>query len=101
VEFGPTVAEGTAIRSPVRLPEVVNAIRRSCGDTAAISEEDILAATRRLASMGLYAEPTCGSAAAAIDTFAARGMIRPDETTVVVLTGSGLKAAAVMGRLFP
>lgn len=98
--FGPTVAEGTAIRSPVRLPEVVEAIRRSGGDTVAIPEQDIVAATRRLAGIGLYAEPTSASAAAAIDAFAARGAIRPGEKVVVVLTGSGLKAAATMGRLF-
>lgn len=101
MEFGPTIAEGTAIRSPIRLPEVVAAIRRSGGDTVAIPEEDIATATRRLARIGLYAEPTCASAAAAIDAFAARGTLRADETTVVVLTGTGLKAAAAMGTLFP
>ncbi|WP_326949487.1 pyridoxal-phosphate dependent enzyme [Amycolatopsis sp. NBC_01307] len=90
--FAPTVAEGTAIRHPIRLPEVVAAIRRSGGDTAAIEEDAIAAAARRLASLGLYAEPTSASAAAAIDVFRERGAIRPGETTVVVLTGSGLKA---------
>ncbi|MGW0366189.1 threonine synthase [Streptomyces sp. NPDC002990] len=100
VEFGPTIAEGTAIKAPVRLPEVVDAIRRSGGDTAAIPEDDIIAATRRLAGLGLYAEPTSASAAAAIEVFAGRGAIRPDETVVVILTGSGLKAATAMSRLF-
>ncbi|WP_328455691.1 threonine synthase [Amycolatopsis sp. NBC_00438] len=90
--FAPTVAEGTAIRHPIRLPEVVAAIRRSGGGTAAIEEDAIAAAARRLASLGLYAEPTSASAAAAIDVFRERGVIRPGETTVVVLTGSGLKA---------
>lgn len=99
-EFRPTIAEGTAIRSPIRLPEVVDAIRRSGGDTVAIPEDEIVAATRRLAGIGLYAEPTCATAAAAIDAFAARGAIRRGETTVVVLTGTGLKAAAAMARLF-
>jgi threonine synthase len=99
-EFGPTIAEGTAIRKPIRLPEVVQAIRRSGGSTVGIPEDDIIAATRRLAGIGLYAEPTCASAAAAIDAFAARGAIRPGQATVVVLTGSGLKAAAAMGELF-
>ncbi len=97
--FAPTVAEGTAIRRPVRLPEVVAAIRRSGGDTAAIEEAAIAAAARRLASLGLYAEPTSATAAAAIDVFHARGAIRPGETTVVVLTGSGLKAADKLREL--
>lgn len=100
VTFGPTIAEGTAIRYPIRLPEVVDAVRRSGGDTAAIGEDDIASAVRRLAGSGLYAEPTSASAAAAIDVFAARGAIRPGETTVVVLTGSGLKAGTTMAALF-
>ncbi|MGW2324385.1 threonine synthase [Streptomyces sp. NPDC001700] len=98
--FSPTIAEGTAIREPVRLPEVVSAVRRSGGDMAAIPEDAIVAAVRRLAAMGLYAEPTSATAAAAIDVFRARGAIRPGETTAVLLTGSGLKAATAMGALF-
>ena len=99
-DFGPTIAEGTAIREPVRLPEVVAAIRRCAGDTVAVAEDDIVAATRRLAGMGLYTEPTSASAAAAIEVLAERGAIRPGERTVVVLTGSGLKAAAAMAQVF-
>lgn len=98
--FSPTIAEGTAIREPVRLPEVVNAVRRSGGHMAAIPEDAIVAAVRRLAAMGLYAEPTSATAAAAIDVFRARGAIRSGETTAVLLTGSGLKAATAMGALF-
>ncbi|OMI37844.1 threonine synthase [Streptomyces sparsogenes] len=98
--FAPTIAEGAAIRAPVRLPEVVRAVRRSDGDMAAVPEDEIAAAARRLAAMGLYAEPTSATAAAAIDVFRARGAIRPGETTVVLLTGSGLKAATTMSALF-
>ncbi len=99
-EYAPTIAEGTAIRRPVRHPEVLRAIRRSGGDMAAVPEDAIVAAVRRLAAMGLYAEPTSATAAAAIDLFRARGAIRPGETTAVVLTGSGLKAAGTMAALF-
>lgn len=100
VDFAPTIAEGTAIREPIRLPEVLAAVRRGGGDMAAIPEADIEAAVRRLASIGLYTEPTSATAAAAIDVFRARGAIRAGETTVVLLTGSGLKAAATMGEIF-
>lgn len=99
-DHAPTIAEGTAIREPVRFPEVLRAIRRSDGDMAAIPEDEIAAAVRRLAAMGLYAEPTSATAAAAIEVFRARGAIRPGETTVVLLTGSGLKAAPTMTKLF-
>ncbi|MEU5401798.1 threonine synthase [Streptomyces sp. NPDC005963] len=94
--WAPTIAEGTAIERPVRLPEVLRAIRRSDGDTAAVPEADIRTAVRRLAARGLYVEPTSATAAAAIGTFVARGLIRPGDRTVVVLTGSGLKAPAAL-----
>ncbi|AXK35172.1 pyridoxal-phosphate dependent enzyme [Streptomyces armeniacus] len=100
VTYAPTIAEGTAIQEPVRLPEVLRAIRRSDGDTTAVPEAEIESAVRRLARMGLYAEPTSAMAAAAIDHFRARGAIRPGETTVVILTGSGMKAPTTMTRLF-
>jgi threonine synthase len=98
--FAPTIAEGAAIREPVRLPEVLGAVRRSGGDLAAVPEAGIASAVHRLAERGLYVEPTSATAAAAIDVFRDRGVIRSGETTVVVLTGSGLKAAATMGQLY-
>lgn len=89
----PTIAEGASIARPVRLAEVVAAIRRSDGHAIRIAESEIVSATRALASRGLYAEPTSAVAAAALDRFLATGTIRPGERTVVVLTGTGLKSA--------
>ncbi|MGI5352457.1 threonine synthase [Streptomyces sp. CA-250714] len=95
----PTMAEGTAIKEPVRLPEVLAAVRRSGGTTAAIPEQDIASAVRRLAATGLYAEPTSATAAAAVDVFAERGELPPGGTTVVILTGSALKAPTATARI--
>jgi hypothetical protein len=58
-------------------------------------------AARALAARGLYAEPTSAVAVAALDHFVSAGTITPDQTTVVVLTGSGLKSADKMATLFP
>ena len=99
-EILPTVAEGTAIKSPARLKTVLAALRRCNGGTAAVSEEDIIATVRRLAGWGLFAEPTSASALAAYDQLVARGEISASETTIIVLTGSGLKAASFMTELF-
>lgn len=99
-EISSTLAEGTAIRKPVRLVEVLRAIRRSAGDMAVIDEDAIVAALRRLAAAGLFVEPTSATAAAAIDVFRARGDLPPGSTTAVVLTGSGLKAKETMARVF-
>ncbi|MES9537816.1 pyridoxal-phosphate dependent enzyme [Actinomadura sp. NPDC000600] len=96
----PTIAEGASIAAPVRLPEAVEAIHRSGGAAVAVTEDQIRTAVRKLASRGLYAEPTSGVAAAALDRFSADGTIGPGETTVVVLTGSGLKSAEKMAAVF-
>lgn len=99
-EVRPTIAEGAAIRRPVRLLEVVQAVRESGGQTVAVTEEQISAAVRRLATTGLYAEPTSACAAAAIDVLTERGAIKPSERTVVLLTGTGLKSTQFMTGLF-
>ncbi|WP_433579637.1 threonine synthase [Nocardia brasiliensis] len=96
----PTIAEGAAIADPVRLPEAVAAIRRSGGAAVAVPDSAIGTAVRKLAARGLYAEPTSCVAVAALDHFLAEGVIAADETTVVVLTGSGLKSSEQMARVF-
>ncbi|MCX0242529.1 threonine synthase [Streptomyces drozdowiczii] len=96
----PTIAEGASIARPVRLPEAVEAVRRSGGAAYAVPEAEIHAAVRALSARGLYAEPTSSVAAATLDHFIASGEIAPDETTVVVLTGAGLKSAERMAAVF-
>src|SRR5271166_3655234 len=95
----PTIAEGTAIASPVRTREVLAAIRRSGGAAVPVSEDEIVEAMFALARSGLYVEPTSASAAAALSGLVRRGVIGPEETTVVVLMGAGLKAAQRIGEL--
>jgi threonine synthase len=92
IETGPTVAEGTAIAEPVRLKEVIAAIRRSGGSTVAVSEEAIIEALWQVAKAGLNVEPTSAAAVAALRQLRETGVIKPEEITVLVLTGSGLKA---------
>jgi threonine synthase len=98
-EVWPTIAEGTAIAAPIRLKELIAALRQTGGGAVAVPEDEIVAALRRLAGQGLFVEPTCATAAAALDRLQASGAIAPRETTVVVLTGSGLKAAAKVAEL--
>jgi threonine synthase len=98
-EVRKTIAEGTAIRHPMRLREIVDALRESGGGTVALTEDEIIAALRRLARQGLFAEPTSASAAAALDKLSDAGSIKSNETTVVLLTGNGLKAASIVADL--
>jgi len=95
----PTLAEGTAIAQPIRTPEVMAVLRESQGGAVMLSEAEIAAATLELARTGIYVEPTCAQAAAAFVKLLEAGTIRADETTVVVLTGTGLKSTPRIAEL--
>jgi threonine synthase len=64
-----------------------------------VSEDEIVVALRRLAGKGLYVEPTSAAAAAGLSKLIASGAVKPRERTVLVLTGSGLKASERIGEL--
>jgi len=95
----PTIAEGTAIAVPLRLPECLAALAETKGGAVLLSEAEIGAAALRLARQGIYVEPTCAQAAAAFDRLMEDGQIAPGETSVVVLTGTGLKATPAYAGL--
>ena len=93
-EFGPTVAEGTAIKRPIRLREMLQALRESKGGTTAVSESEIIEASLALARNGIYVEPTCAHAAAGFAKLIEDGSIAAAEDTIVILTGTGLKTTS-------
>jgi threonine synthase len=91
-EAKPTIAEGTAIAQPIRTPECLRALRESEGGAVLVEEAEIAEASISLARTGVYVEPTCAQAAAAFAKLRAAGRIAERETTVVLLTGTGLKS---------
>ncbi|MEA3507498.1 MAG: pyridoxal-phosphate dependent enzyme [Synergistota bacterium] len=87
-----TVADGIAVSTPPRIREMVDAIRVTRGDVVLVSDEDIMEERKRLATQsGLLVEPTGAVASAAVNKLRAEGVLQEKETTVVPLTGSGLK----------
>ncbi len=90
--IAPTIAEGTAIRRPIRIKAVLAAIRRSCGGAVSVSEDSIRSAALALAGDGLFVEPTSAIAACGFELLCRGGAIDERQTTAVILTGSGLKA---------
>jgi threonine synthase len=95
----PTIAEGTAIAQPIRLPEVLGTLRETRGGAVMLSEVEIGAAVLDLARMGIYVEPTSAQVTAAFARLLETGTVRPEQTTVLVLTGSGLKATPRIAEL--
>ncbi|GKS57726.1 threonine synthase [Nitrospira sp.] len=87
VEKAETVATAIRIGAPVNWPKAVAAIRASGGDANLVTDEEIIAAQRRLASEeGLFVEP---ASAAPLAYLARHGV--DAETVVCVCTGHGLK----------
>jgi len=93
----PSIAEGASIAAPVRGREVLAALRKSGAGAVRATELEIIEATLESARQGLYIEPTSALAVAAARKLLRSGTIRRSESTVLVLTGSGLKATESIG----
>ena len=98
-DIQPTIAEGTAIAQPIRLREVLGVLRETRGGAVTLTEPEIAAAMFELARIGLYVEPTGAQAVGAFAKLLTAGTIAPEQTTVLVLTGSGLKATGRIEEL--
>ncbi len=84
--------------SGLRVPKAVgdflmlDALRKSGGGAIAIRDEDMIACTREVgAAEGVFTAPEGAACYAALKTLLAAGTIRPDESTVLFNTGTGLK----------
>lgn len=99
-DYQSTVAEGTAIKRPRRLKEMLHAIKDTGGATVSSDETEIVEAGLELATAGLYVEPTSAHAACALAKLINNRVIDESEVTVAILTGSGLKATAFYADQF-
>jgi threonine synthase len=87
-----TLAHSLAIGAPGDGRLVVEAVRSRGGSAAAIPDGEILEAMELLASTeGVLTEPAGGTTVAATAKLAQRGEIGPDDVTVIVISGNGLK----------
>ncbi len=89
VTEGPTLAEGVRVRTPLRAEAVLRMVESTGGRMLAVAEEQILQGRDALARLGFYVEPTSAL------VWGALAQVLPDlrQPIVVVLTGSGYKAA--------
>jgi threonine synthase len=91
-----TVAAGIRVERAPRARQILSAVRDTRGALVAVSEAEIAQAWWVLAKQGLYVEPTSAAASAAAEGLSADGRLGGQETTAVVLTGTGLKGAEVL-----
>jgi threonine synthase len=85
------LADGIQIAAPAQKRAISEAIEDSGGDVLAVGADATESELARLHGHGLYTEPTCAVASAAMDALHERGAIDEREDVVVALTGSGVK----------
>ena len=86
-----TVATAIKIGNPASWKGATDARDQSGGIIDTVTDAEILAAYRMIASGGVFAEPASAASVAGLLKFAATGGIRPGSICVCTLTGHGLK----------
>ena len=87
-----TVATAIRIGNPASWQGAIDARDQSEGMIAAVDDEAILDAQRRLAALeGIFCEPASAAALAVLERAVRRGAVAPGAHAVCVLTGNGLK----------
>jgi threonine synthase len=99
IENVETVATAIRIGNPVNWKRALRAVRETKGLVEAVSDDEILAAQRILASReGIFAEPAGASPVALLMRTARSGLIEHDSRLVCVVTGHGLKDPDIVLR---
>jgi len=102
IEHPDTIAKSLAIGDPGDGYYVLKAIRESGGVAESATDQEILDAIKLLAAKeGVFAEPAGGVTIAVLKKLVQEGLIRPDETVVCCVTGSGFKAADTIQKEIP
>ncbi len=98
-----TIAKSLAIGDPADGWFALQAVRRTEGSIAAVTDEQIRDGIRLLAETeGIFAETAGGVTIATLAELARRGDIGPDERVVALVTGHGLKTVeALTGHVGP
>ena len=97
-----TIARSLAIGNPADGPYAIKLIRESAGWAEDISDPEIIAAIKLLAETeGVFTETAGGVTAGVTQKLIGEGRIHPDETTVVCITGNGLKTTDAIAAEFP
>jgi threonine synthase len=82
-----TIAEGIAIRNPIRAYDILDAVKKTKGTFITVTEREISAALSYSMHKGYYIEPTSAVAIAGFKKYP----LKKDDDVVVPLTGHGLK----------
>jgi threonine synthase len=87
-----TVAAGIRVPAAIGDYLILRALRESDGGAITVADQEILEHMKVVASLeGIFVSPEGAATAAALSKLLADGTLAPDETTLLLNTGSGLK----------
>ncbi len=97
-----TIARSLAIGNPADGPFAMKLIRDSGGWAEDVSDPEIVDAIKLLAETeGIFTETAGGVTVGVTRKLIAQNRIKPEETTVVCITGNGLKTTDAIAAEFP
>jgi len=97
-----TIARSLAIGNPADGPFAIKLIRESGGWAEDVSDREIVKSIQLLAETeGIFAETAGGVTTGVAGKLVREGRIRSDETTVVCITGNGLKTTDAIVADYP
>jgi threonine synthase len=97
-----TIARSLAIGNPADGPFAMKLIRESGGWAEDVSDPEIVDAIKLLAETeGIFTETAGGVTAGVARKLITQNRIKPEETTVVCITGNGLKTTDAIAAEFP
>lgn len=97
-----TIARSLAIGNPADGPFAMKLIRESGGWAEDVSDPEIVDAIKLLAETeGIFTETAGGVTAGVARKLITQNRVKPEETTVVCITGNGLKTTDAIAAEFP
>jgi len=97
-----TIARSLAIGNPADGPYAIKLISETGGWAEDVSDPEIVSAIKLLAQTeGIFTETAGGVTAGVTQKLIREGRIHPEETTVVCITGNGLKTTDAVAAEFP
>ena len=92
-----TICKSLAIGNPADGFQVIKVVTETGGAGAQVTDAEILDGIQLLArTEGIFTEPAGGTTVAATRQLVKRGIIKPNESVVICVTGNGFKTAEVM-----